>query len=187
MKLLLSLSVFALALLSFPGHAQTRGYRYSRPLDSLKGTWHHVELPPDMYRKVNESLTDIRILGVTDSGDTIEAPYILKSRGDAFTSSDVSLSLRNRSSRGGNFYVTVVMKEAAPINELELGFDRQNFEWRVMLEGSTDEKAWYVILSATEYCLSIMNRPASNSPGLPSPKPLTLFTGSPLHRRPIHS
>ena len=144
MKLLLSLSLLAIVAQI---HAQPGRFRYSRALDSVEGTWHHVELPPDMYRRLNESLSDIRILGITNSGDTIEAPYIRRERKEIVSSQQVSLTLRNQSRQGDYFFVTVAMTEPATINRLELDIVNSNFDWRSRLEGSSDEKEWFTVLN----------------------------------------
>jgi len=59
--------------------AQSDHFRYARPIEGITDEWHKISLPDELFEKLRADFRDIRIIGVTDAGDTIEAPYIMKS------------------------------------------------------------------------------------------------------------
>ena len=57
-------------------HAQ-RGYRYMRPLDNVPAGWNQLALTGDMFRYLQNDVSDIRIWRIAGK-DTTEVPYILQ-------------------------------------------------------------------------------------------------------------
>jgi len=53
-------------------------YNYQRELKGVTDQWHQIQIPKTVFGKINPSMSDIRIYGITAINDTIEAPYILE-------------------------------------------------------------------------------------------------------------
>ena len=76
---------------------QSNGYLYKRDISGITNEWHRVALPNEVFGKVNPQLSDIRIFGLTQSNDTIEAPYILRINAESVTVTDANLGIINAS------------------------------------------------------------------------------------------
>ncbi|GAA4198247.1 hypothetical protein GCM10022289_06700 [Pedobacter jeongneungensis] len=126
--------------------AQTSSYKFKRNITGVNTIWHKMVLPDDLYKKANAGFDDFRIFGVNGK-DTIEVPYLLKQRADQVTSHDVAFEQLNQSSHHGGYYYTFQSTEINVINQINLTFKQQNFDWKVNLEGSNDNKSWFNILS----------------------------------------
>lgn len=151
--------------------AQMHDYKYKRELKGINAQWHAIELPDDVFGKVNivetirdvptktdKAFSDVRIYGITKNNDTIEAPYILKTGNEEdLILPSVRLSLVNEVRKGNEYYFTLQAEEATTLNMLSLEFAQQNFDWRVQLEGSNDGNDWFTILQ-NERILSIKNQ-----------------------------
>ena len=59
---------------------QMDDYNYKRELKGVDEQWHKVILPNEIFGKSSQNLTDIRIFGLPENNDTIEAPYLLQLR-----------------------------------------------------------------------------------------------------------
>lgn len=126
--------------------AQTSSYKFKRNITGVNTIWHKMVLPDDLYKKANAGFDDFRIFGVNGK-DTIEVPYLLKQRADQVTSHDVAFKQLNQSTHPGGYYYTFQSPEINVINQINLTFKQQNFDWKVNLEGSNDNKSWFNILS----------------------------------------
>ncbi len=126
--------------------AQMKDYKYKRKLLDITKQWHHIQLPNDVYSKTLPNLNDIRIYGITIERDTIEAPYILNINAPENIYEEYTFKSINNTSQGEKYYYTFKMDEDKPINTIELYFKNKNFDWKVKLQGSNNQKDWYSII-----------------------------------------
>jgi hypothetical protein len=148
--------LFAIPAAVAPAFGQYSGYRYQRPVEGIEEGWGKIELPDEVFGKIRPDLSDIRIIGITAEEDTIEAPYLLKVRAERISSEGAPLRILNRSGRNGKFYYTLEAPSNEALNRLHLDFAARNFDLRVTLEGSHDQRQWFTLVE--EYrVLSIRN------------------------------
>ncbi len=136
--------------------AQIDGYGYKRELIGVNQQWHRVQLPNDIFAKLNRGMSDIRIYGLTTSGDTIEAPYFLKLSAGQEQVKDVVFRTINQSRTERGHYFTFEVPSEELINTINLDFAQRNFDWRVTLEGSHNQKDWFTIVDGYRV-LSVQN------------------------------
>jgi len=156
MMLKLKINLFTLLLLCATiANAQTNTYRFKRSITGVNSVWHKMVLPDDLYKKANAGFEDLRIFGINGK-DTIEVPYLLKQRADKVTTNDIAFKKINQSANPNGYYYTFQSPGINLINQINLAFKQENFDWKVVLEGSNDNKEWFSIL--TDYrILSIKN------------------------------
>ncbi|MGE0077160.1 MAG: DUF3999 family protein [Bacteroidales bacterium] len=140
--------VFLLPLLfiCLNSYGQIDKYGYKRELKGVSEQWHRIVLPDDLFGKVNGDFSDIRIYGITSSGDTIEAPYIIKQAAEKVLSKDVSFKIINRSYNENGYFFTFEVPTKQDINRINLDFGQSNFDWRLKLEGSNNQQEWFTIV-----------------------------------------
>jgi hypothetical protein len=146
-----------LLLLCTYSFSQFREYNYKRELTGVNETWHRVVLPDEIFRNLLPDLSDIRIFGISEKRDTIEAPYILQLASEKIAQKEVLFNLINESKNEKGYHYTFEIPVENPVNLIKLDFRRQNFDWKISLEGSHDQLEWFSIL---EYyrILSIKNK-----------------------------
>jgi len=141
---------------SLQAGGQVSDYNFRRDLVGLSDTWHKLEIPNEMFGKMNPGLSDLRIFGITENKDTIEAPYVLHIATDRNIRQEINTELINQSTGENGYYYTFKIAAENPVNHLDLKFKQQNFDWNVSIEGSQDQQEWYTII--TDYrILSIKN------------------------------
>lgn len=145
MKTRTSLILIIFLIIGLSVFGQSIGFRYQRPIQGISQPWHKLIIPDDLYCKATNGLADLRIIGITSSGDTIQAPYLLK-RGEEKLSYQVSAFKKlNQTYNRDGAYLTFQLPESATINEMQLTFSQSNFNWLCKLEGSQDLKTWYTL------------------------------------------
>lgn len=143
----LKIKLFSLLLLCTSiANAQTNTYKFKRSITGVNTVWHKMTLPDDLYKKATVSLEDLRIFGINGK-DTTEVPYLLKQRADKVTLNDITFKQINQSANPNGYYYTFQSPEINIINQIKLAFKQENFDWKVTLEGSNDNKQWFAILS----------------------------------------
>lgn len=125
---------------------QIDDYNYMRPLNGIDAQWHQVEISAEIFSKVKPNLSDIRIFGITESNDTIEAPYILKVASETLSKNSIAFNKINSSNTTEGYFYTFEVPTEDAVNNIKLGFDTKNFDWRIKLEGSQDQKNWFEIV-----------------------------------------
>jgi hypothetical protein len=125
---------------------QINDYDYKRELKGITNTWQNFFLPDEIFGKVNRNLSDIRIIGFTESDDTVEVPFILRVITDQFVHTDIQFNLINQTRNNLGYYFTYEIPDNRKINQLNLEFKLPNFDWEIILEGSQDQQDWYTIL-----------------------------------------
>jgi len=149
------IAIFLLAS-TYQLEGQVRDYNYRRNLEGIHDNWHKLEVPNEIFGKINPGLSDIRIYGITENSDTIEAPYILQIASGRIIRQEINAELINQSTGDKGYYYTFKIASENPVNHLGLKFEQQNFDWNVSIEGSQYQQEWYTII--TDYrILSIKN------------------------------
>lgn len=131
---------------AFGLQAQTNPYRYKRELKGVNTKWHSFAIPNDVFKNAQSGLADLRIFGVKGK-DTVEVPYILEQSADQVTDRETTFNIINQSSNANGFFYTFQASTAASINQIKLSFKQENFDWKVKLEGSNDNKEWFTVLN----------------------------------------
>lgn len=137
--------LFLILLLAEISFAQLNTYDYSREINGISNTWHSIELPDAVFGKVYNNLNDFRIYGITKT-DTIEVPYLLRIASEKQTDKKIDFTLLNSSKKGNDYFFTFEIPSERTINEINLNFKQQNFNWLVKLEGSQDNNEWFSII-----------------------------------------
>lgn len=134
-------------LLTFGLRAQESSFKYFRELSSDDGLsgWRSLELPQDIDQFIKKDYADIRVLGRSDKGDTVEVPYIFKTLVDKVAVKEAPFKRINRSKSKGVHYYTFYLEDEVLINQVNLYFKRDNFDWHIKLEGSQDRKSWFTL------------------------------------------
>ncbi|ELR68874.1 hypothetical protein C900_05700 [Fulvivirga imtechensis AK7] len=138
--------VFVFIFSSHLAIGQMQEYSYKRPVEGVTDVWHSLVLPPAMFDNLNPELSDLRIYGITAQNDTIEAPYILRLHEDELSRQQVDFNLINTTRNARGHYFTFEVPSENTVNQLKLNFKEQNFDWRVTLEGSHDQKEWFTVV-----------------------------------------
>ena len=143
-KTILTLSV--IVLLAVSGKAQISNFAYKRQFTPAASGWQQIDLPDSLFSKLNRQLTDLRVYGLSPTGDTIEAPYLLVQRKPKPYEGQLSVRMLNKSKRNGQTYRSFMLREPAIIDRIELEIDAENYDWRLQLEGSQNQTEWFTIL-----------------------------------------
>lgn len=128
-------------------YGQMRGYNYQMKLTGIKDPWHNVILPDEIFGKLKPNLSDIRIFGITTDKDTIEVPYILHRVSDKISETELKFDLINPSHNEKGYFYTLETAQNKTINEMHLFFNQNNFDWKVDIEGSQDQKEWFSVIN----------------------------------------
>jgi hypothetical protein len=136
--------------------AQIQAYQFKREIKGISDPWHKLTLPNGVLNKMNDRLSDMRIYGITESQDTIEAPYLLRTLNDKNSTENIPFTLLNTAQNEKGYFFTFEISAEDPINQIQLNFKQENFVWKVKLEGSQDQREWFTILE-NERIVSIHN------------------------------
>lgn len=148
--------LFWLLCCTIAANAQTAPYSLKREITGIQANWHSLVLPNPMYQKLKPGFEDLRIFGANGK-DTVEVPYLLKQRGDQVSKQEIAFKQLNQSNANQVYYYTFQPSAATVINQINLNFKQENFDWKVNLEGSNDNQSWFTI--AKDYrILSIKNQ-----------------------------
>ena len=146
MKLRVKIQVCFLLLFCSHSFGQIADYNYKRELKRISGQWHRISLPNEIFGKISNNLNDLRIIGVTASNDTVEAPYLLRSTSEKLSEKQIPFKLLNVSINENRYYFTFEIPTSDPINQIDLHFKQQNFDWKVKLEGSQNQNEWFTLI-----------------------------------------
>lgn len=146
MKLKPDLFAVLFLLTAITAYGQMGQYNYQRELKGISGQWHKVELPDALFNRVNGNLSDMRIYGITAENDTIEAPFLLRQHEEKTQVKEVDFKILNTAFNEKGSYFTLEMAAKVPINQITPIFKQTNFDWKITLEGSQDQKEWFTIV-----------------------------------------
>lgn len=147
---------FGLLTCAIAANAQTAPYPLKREITGVQSTWHSLVLPNPIYQKLKPGFEDLRIFGIKGK-DTVEVPYLLKQRNDQVTEHEIAFKQLNQSSANSVYYYTFQPFASSLINQINLNFKQENFDWKVTLEGSNDNQNWFGIVKDYRI-LSIKNQ-----------------------------
>lgn len=139
------LSILLILQYSF-SYGQIEQYNFKRELKGISEQWHKIILPNEVFGKVSQELTDIRIFGIKTSNDTVEVPYLLRLASEKTFIKDVAFNTLNTSQNEKGYYFTFEIPTTEPINQIKLDFKQKNFDWRVKVEGSQNQSEWFTII-----------------------------------------
>ena len=137
--------------------AQMESYQYRRDLLGITDQWHRIVLPDEIFQHLSSDLSDIRIYGMTESQDTVEAPYIVRIGKDIISSKTRPVKQLNTSRSDKGFFYTYELPINTEVNRLALDIKQDNFDWRIVLEGSHEQQDWFT-LTEDYRILSIKNK-----------------------------
>lgn len=122
------------------------GYSFRRKLEGERNEmWCTIPFKNNGYQ-ILKSSHNFRILGFTAQGDTVEAPYFLNENLDneSFVNSD--FKLLNQTFQQNGYFFTFENELKQPINEIQLNFENDNFDWKIDLEGSQNQNEWFKVV-----------------------------------------
>lgn len=125
--------------------AQMKTYNYKRTLDNVTDEWHQLTIPDAIFSELNSNLSDLRIYGTTKK-DTVEAPYFLKVLSEKIVDKTIPFKIINKTKSEKGYYFTFQLNSEVAINQINLDFNQQNFDWKVELQGTQNQQEWFTIL-----------------------------------------
>ncbi|MDQ3047507.1 MAG: DUF3999 family protein [Bacteroidota bacterium] len=139
-SLLLALFVSATSI------AQLNTYSFKRKVHKVdKPGFYSIHLIPEITAKMKSGLHDVRLFSI-DQGDTTEIPYLFEWIGDKKEIVAVPFERINDSyNQKCCSYVTLKFPAKQVINQVKLDVEEAEFDKRVMIEGSNDNKEWFTI------------------------------------------
>lgn len=140
-------SILICFLVSLFCHAvQGQSLAYQHDLSGVTDKWQVVPLTPEILDKVKTNLADLRILSISKAKDTTEVPFIVEKLLEERVKTAHSIDIINPVQKGGAYYFTIKLKKQAVINEINLDFVNENYNWLIDLKGSQNQKEWFTIL-----------------------------------------
>lgn len=121
--------------------SQTQDFQYRRTLENVSETWHKIILPEESFDKFNPDFSDVRIFG----NNKTETPYILKTASDRISETAIQFKTINVSNKNADYFYTFELLQAKEINQIKLGFEQENFDWKLDLEVSNNQTEWFLI------------------------------------------
>ncbi len=149
-------SLWLLLFISTICVGQADRYSYQRSLGGIEDIWHTISLPNDIFQRLSTNLSDLRIIGVSQANDTIEAPYILQKTSETIAQKNIPFKLINQSNNSSGYFYTFEIPSEATINQILLNFEKHNFDWQLTIEGSANQSKWF-ILAENYRIISIKN------------------------------
>ncbi len=160
MRQQLSKSVFFFLLLSTVFYGQMHSYDYKIELKNITDIWHNITLPNTVFYSTLESLSDVRIYGITAKNDTIEAPYLLNYVSPKLKTKTVDYRLLNASTKDGIYYFTLKIPSKNAVNHIKLNFENDNFDWKTVVQASHNQEDWFTIYK--DYRILAINNNQTN-------------------------
>lgn len=130
-------------------------YAHKIEISGIKDQWHKIEIPDSVFGKISQNMNDLRIYGVTET-DTVEAPYLLKVVKGQYLRKAIAFKKLNEASKANGYYYTYEITTTEAIDQIQLDFENENFDWKVVLEGSQNQNEWFTLLEDYRI-LSIQN------------------------------
>jgi hypothetical protein len=123
---------------------QIRGFSHSQNIQNATEGWNKIELPGTVFRHVY-STGDIRIWSITN-GDTSEAPFFAEQLLPEPASISFPFEILNKSSKNGVYFATFKLSKPQTINEINIDVANQNYDYKVSLQGSSNNQDWFTLL-----------------------------------------
>jgi hypothetical protein len=140
-----SIIFFVLCTIFPAGAQQQNSFLFKRPIDGVTTDgWYRIGIGPQVQERLNSDLSDMRIFNIQEH-DTTELPYIVRILEDHISEKQLNVAVINKSTKNNNCYVTFEMPAGEKINQIEFHFEEPDFDGDVKLEGSGDQKDWFLI------------------------------------------
>lgn len=123
--------------------AQER-FNFRRSVQASDSGWHAVVVPADMFGQIQSDYRDLRLLRIVDS-DTVEIPYFVRTLQAEERVETADIHTFNQSTRDGVLYVSFKNEPGRKINRVELHFKERNYDARLTIEGSNDQREWFTL------------------------------------------
>lgn len=136
--------VLVFTLITTHSFSQLKDYNYKAEINNVKDTWHVLKLPQQSFALMKCNYAAIRIYGLSET-DTIEIPYIIEALADKQIYTKAPVTVVNRAKTEKGIYFTLQNEGSRNINEIELNFKEENFDWIAKVEGSNDNNEWFTI------------------------------------------
>ena len=135
-----------LILFATTSFAQLESYSYKRKLNPVeKGSYYSIPLLPEVTAHSSSNMNDIRLYNVKEN-DTTEIPYLTEWMGTKNEQTTIPFELINDTyNEKCCSYVTLKFNKKQSINQITLDAEESNFDKRVRIEGSNDNKKWFTI------------------------------------------
>ncbi len=143
MKIKFILTVSLLTSLCF---GQIDEFSYKRKVSTINDEWHRVELPNSIFSKIASNFSDIRCFGITATNDTVEAAYFINLKEEEITTNEIQYELLNVVKNENGYYYTFKIPTSQAINEIELDFGLNDYDWKVKLEASQNQFNWFTVV-----------------------------------------
>src|SRR5690606_19882929 len=88
-------------------------FGYKRPIEGVKDVWHRLEIPEDLYSKMNADFSDLRIIGVRAEGDSAETPNTVRHNRDELVSGKVDTRILDQSRQGDLYFWTLDLEQVS--------------------------------------------------------------------------
>lgn len=145
--------LFGLVVSYLNCYAQFSQFHYKREIKGISentskttmNPWYSLTLPNELFEKMRPDLIDMRIVGITDNQDTIEAPYLIQSTKEEKVEKALDFHLINSSHNEKGYFFTFEMPVESEINQIALDIAQSNFDWRLKLEGSQNQQEWFTL------------------------------------------
>ena len=152
--LLVCMLIFATQL-NAQSNTQYNAFTYQRKLaDTLRADknnsqyqWRILPLTDSILNRVENPYSEVRILAMQAQKDTTECPFMVRVVSDSITTHSVPFNIINNTSTEQGRYITFVLNKSQSINQIDLDFSENNFDWRIQLEGSNNQQQWFTILN----------------------------------------
>ena len=122
--------------------AQMGSYSYSRKVEGIESNnYYAIPIDPATASRMSFEKNDVRLYRV--GTDTAEVPYLFESFGRKVEKTEMAFDVVNQSYNAqGWYYFTFEQPQVRKVNYIELHFQRANFDLRIDLEGSMDQRDW---------------------------------------------
>jgi|GEM_PF-974055 len=122
-----------------------QGY-YEHPINGVTDQWHRIDLPVEIYGHLQSSYKSIRVFGNDKNAAAVEQPYLLVKDQPRTIMHPVPSNIINRTRKGNDYFFTFEVSDEPMLNQINLDFGNDDFDWKVLLEGSIDQKEWFTII-----------------------------------------
>jgi hypothetical protein len=137
------INLFLFSLITACGIAQTDGYKFYSPLDSVKtASFYNIALIPELNAHLKTDYSDIRI--VNDAGKWVPHVLHFPSNTNNFLTQDKNLKFTITENTKANT-ILVIQSSQNVISNIGLVINNTAAERFCMLSGSNEGKNWFVI------------------------------------------
>ncbi|MCT4614058.1 MAG: hypothetical protein N4A49_04175 [Marinifilaceae bacterium] len=132
-------------------------FKFKAKIEGETTSWAKLRIPSEVFNCTNQNLSDIRVLGITENKDTIQAPFIIRKNSDRTISNKLKIKVLNKSKINTVYYYSFELLSEQTLSLIDLKFKNKNFDWKINLEASQDQNTWFQVLDKYRI-LSIYNR-----------------------------